>query len=228
MSQPTQRRRRRSVVLAGLLGTTVLAVTAGLSLGGFSAGITNPTNSYSSGTVVLKEAAGATTCFSTGTGTTVTAANTANCTTIDDFGGPINQGPGSAVTTQVLNLTNVGTINGATFTLTPAACASAAAANTSPYVGTDTAGFCGHVDVTIQNDTTGTPSCVYPAGAGACPALSTANNLTTLGASPALSLGALAAGATDKFTVKTQIDSTTTNADQGLTASVPFTWTLNQ
>ncbi len=97
MSQPTQRRRRRSVVLAGLLGTTVLAVTAGLSLGGFSAGITNPNNNFSSGTVVLKEAAGATTCFSTGTGTTVTAANTAACTTIDDFGGPINQGPGSAV-----------------------------------------------------------------------------------------------------------------------------------
>jgi hypothetical protein len=228
MSQPTQRRRRRSVVLAGLLGTTVLAVTAGLSLGGFSAGITNPTNSYSSGTVVLKEAAGATTCFSTGSGTTVTAANTANCTTIDDFGGPINQGPGSAATVQTLNLTNVGTINGSTFTVTPSACTSAAAANTSPYAGTDTAGFCGHVDVTIENDTTGTPSCVYPAGAGACPALSTTYTLTTLGASPALSLGALAAGATDKFTVTTKIDATTTNADQGLAASVPFTWTLNQ
>jgi hypothetical protein len=227
MSQPTERRRRRSVVLAGLLGTTVLAVTAGLSLGGFSAGITNPTNSYSSGTVVLKEAAGATSCFSTGAGTTVTAANTANCTTIDDFGGPINQGPGSAVTTQVLNLTNVGTINASTFTVAPGACTSAAAANTAPYAGTDAA-FCGHVDVTIQNDTTGTPSCVYPAGAGACPALSTTYNLTTLGASPALSLGALAAGASDKFTVKTQIDAATTNADQGLAASVPFTWTLNQ
>lgn len=228
MSQPNPRRRRRSVVLAGLLGTTAFAVTAGLSLGGFSAGISNPNNTYSSGTVVLKEAAGATSCFSTGAGTTVTAANTASCVTIDDFGGAINQGPGSAATTQVLNLTNVGTINGATFTVAPSACTAAAAANTAPYAGTDTAGFCGHVDVTIQNDTTGVPSCVFPAAAGACPALSAANTLTTLGASPALSLGALAAGSTDKFTVKTQIDASTTNADQGLAASVPFTWTLNQ
>jgi hypothetical protein len=227
MSQPTTRRRRRSVVLAGLLGTSVLAVTAGLSLGGFSAGITNPTNSFSSGTVVLREAAGATQCFSTGGGVTITAANTANCTTIDDFGAPINQGPGSPVNSQVLNLTNLGTINGATFTVAPGACASAAAANTTPYTGTDAA-FCGKVDVTIQNDTTATPSCVYPAGAGACPTLSSANTLATLGASPALSLGALAAGASDKFTVKTQIDASVTNADQGLTANVPFTWTLNQ
>jgi hypothetical protein len=228
MSQPKERRRRHSVVLAGLLGTAVLAATAGLSLGGFSAGITNPTNSFSSGTVVLKEAAGATSCFSTGGSTTVTVANTANCTTIDDLGGVINQGPGSAANSQVLNLTNLGTINGATFTVAPGACASAAATNTAPYVGTDTAGFCGKVDVTIQNDTTGTPSCVYPAGAGACPALSATNTLATLGASPALSLGALAAGATDKFTVKTQIDASVNNADQGLTASLPFTWTLNQ
>jgi hypothetical protein len=228
MSQPTQRRRRHSVVLAGLLGTTVLAVTAGLSLGGFSAGITNPNNSFSSGTVVLKEAAGATSCFSTGAGTTVTATNTAACTTIDDFGGAINQGPGSPVNTQVLNLSNVGTINGATFTVTPSACTAAGAANTAPYAGNDTAGFCGKVDVTIQNDTTGTPSCVYPAGAGACPALGSTKTLATLGGAGALSLGALAAGSTDTFTVKTQIDASATNIDQGLAATVPFSWVLNQ
>jgi hypothetical protein len=226
MSQPTQRRRRRSVVLAGLLGTAVFAVTAGLSLGGFSAGITNPNNNFSSGTVVLKEAAGATTCFSTGAGTTVNAANTAACTTIDDFGGPINQGPGSAVQTQTLNLSNVGTINGATFTVAPSACTSGAAANTAPYIGTDLA-FCGKVDVTIENDT-GTPKCVYPVLAVACPALSSANTLTGLGGAGTLSLGALAAGATDTLVVKTQIDSSVNNADQGLSATVPFTWTLNQ
>jgi hypothetical protein len=228
MSQRNSRRHRRGAVVAGLLGTTMLAVTAGLSLGGFSAGITNPTNTYSSGTVVLRENAGATNCYSTGGGTTITATNTANCTTIDDLGAAVNQGPGTGTTTQVLNLTNLGTINGATFTVAPAACTAAAAANTTPYSGTDTAGFCGKVDVTIQNDTTGTPSCVYPAGAGACPALAATSTLATLGASPALSLGALAAGATDKFTVKTQLDASATNSDQGLTATMPFTWTLNQ
>lgn len=228
MSKPTMtRQRRRSVIVAGLVGTAVLAVSAGVSLGGFTAGISNPTNTYSTGTVVLKEAAGATTCYSTGTGTTVTVANTASCTTIDDFGGATNQGPGSGTTTQVLNLTNVGTINGSTFTVSPSACTAATAGGT--YTGADTSGYCGKVDVTIENDTvSGSPSCVYPAGAGACPALATAYNLSTLGSSSALSLGSLAASGTTKLTVKTALDASATNADQGLTANVPLTWTLNQ
>jgi hypothetical protein len=226
MTQPTPRRRRRSVLVAGLLGTTALAVTTAMSLGGFSAGITNTNNTYSSGTIVLKEGVvgSPTTCFSTGTGTTITATNTANCTTIDDLGGAINQGPGSAATTQNLTLTNAGSIDGATFTVTPGACTAAIGGGT--YAGTDTAGFCGKVDVTVYNSTAN--KCLYPAGAGACPALAATSTLTGLGTSGALSLGSLAAGATTGVTIKTQMDTTATNIDQGLTASMPFTWTLNQ
>lgn len=224
MTQPNPRRRRRSVVLAGLMGTTVLAVTTGLSLGGFSAGINNTSNTFSSGTVVLKETAGTTSCYSTGTGTTVTATNTANCITIDDLGGAINQGPGSAATTQALTLMNVGSIDGATFTVTPGACTAATAGLT--YTGSDTANFCGKVDVTVHNDTAN--KCIYPVATGACPALAATSTLTGLGSAGALSLGALAAGGSTNLTVKTQLDSTATNIDQGLTASMPFVWTLNQ
>jgi hypothetical protein len=64
--------------------------------------------------------------------------------------------------------------------------------------------------------------------AGACPALSNTYTLTSLGASPAISLGALAAAGSKKVTFKTQLDSTATNADQGLQGKLAFTWTLNQ
>jgi hypothetical protein len=227
MSQPTSSRRRRSVVLAGVLGTAVFAVTAGLSLGGFSAGINNTNNNFSSGTVVLRETAGATNCYSSGVGPgTITVANTQNCTTIDDLGGAVNQGPASAVQTQNLTLTNLGTINGSTFTVTPGACTAVAAGGTGGWSGADTAGFCGKVDVSIFNTTSG--NCVYPAGAGACPALANTKTLATLGTAGALSLGALNAGASDALVVSTQLDSTASNSDQGLTAGMAFNWVLNQ
>jgi hypothetical protein len=226
-------RRRTAVVAGGLLGTALLAVTTAVSLGGFTSTIVNPTNTFSSGTVVLQESNGTTFCDSTGyagpvagPGGSITAANSGNCTTIDDLGAPVNQGPGSAANTQTLSLKNVGTINGSTFTVTPAACAAVAATGTGGYNGTDTAGFCGKVNVTIFNTTTG--NCVYPAGAGACPALSNTRTLSTLGTAGALSLGALNAGSTFSVVVTTQIDASATNIDQGLKATIPFTWQLNQ
>ncbi len=221
-------RRRTAVVAGGLLGTALLAVTTAVSLGGFTSTIVNPTNTFSSGTVVLSESNGVTTCDSTGgsgAGGTITATNSANCITIDDLGGVVNQGPGSAANVQTLTLKNVGTINGSTFTVAGGACAVGNATNTNGYNGADGA-FCGKVNVTIYNTTTA--NCVYPAQVGACPALSNTRTLATLGTAGPLSLGALAAGATDSVVVTTQIDAGVTNIDQGLKASMPFTWNLNQ
>lgn len=221
-------RRRTAVVAGGLLGTALLAVTTAVSLGGFTSTIVNPTNTFSSGTVVLSESNGVTTCDSTGgtgAGGVITATNSSNCVTIDDLGAPVNQGPGSAANTQTLTLKNVGTINGSTFTVAGGACAVTNATGTGGYNGADAA-FCSKVNVSIFNTTTG--NCVYPAGAGACPVLSNTRTLTTLGGAGALSLGALAAGATDSVVVSTQIDASATNIDQGLKATIPFTWNLNQ
>jgi hypothetical protein len=221
-------RRRTAVVAGGLLGTALLAVTTAVSLGGFSSTIVNPTNTFSSGTVVLSESNGVTICDSTGgsgVGGTITATNTNLGCAIDDLGAVVNQGPGSPANVQTLTLKNVGTINGSTFTVTPAACVVANATGTGGYNGADPA-FCSKVNVTIANTTTG--KCIYPVLATLCPALSNTSNLSTLGASPALSLGALNAGSTDTVVVTTQIDAGVTNIDQGLKATIPFTWNLNQ
>ncbi|MHB1717692.1 MAG: hypothetical protein ACYCV5_10255, partial [Acidimicrobiales bacterium] len=73
-----------------------------------------------------------------------------------------------------------------------------------------------------------TPSCVYPAGTGACPALSSTYTLATLAGHAALSGTGLGAGATGSYTVSLELDPSATNADQGLTATVPLTWLLSQ
>src|ERR1017187_9460361 len=87
-------------------GVAVVALgsTTALTLGGFSAGVTNPTNTFSSGTIQLEEGIAATTCFSTGTGTggSVTAANSGTCSTLNDLGAALSQVPaGTAVSTTV-------------------------------------------------------------------------------------------------------------------------------
>jgi len=213
---------------AGLLGVALMSLTASLTLGAFSATVVNPTNSFSSATIVLQQTAGSTTCDSTGGTNSITASNSYNCTTIDDLGAAVNQVPGGSAVSQALTLKNVGASGASTFTMTPGACAQQASAGAAPYSGTSV-DFCNDIDVTIQDDTvTGSPKCVYPSGSSACPALSSSYTLNTLGAASAFSLGALAAGASDKYTIKTQLDSGVDNTDQGLTAKLAFTWSLTQ
>ena len=86
--------------------------------------------------------------------------------------------------------------------------------------------------MTIANTTTGaTDKCVYPTQAGVCPALANTYNLSTLAAQTfnAVPLSVIAPAATATYTVTVQLDSAlATNADQGLTATVPFTWSISQ
>jgi hypothetical protein len=218
---------RRRGILAGVAASLLLMTTAFATLSGFTATVVNPTNTFSSSTLILKETQGATNCDSTGATSTVTVANSYNCTTINVLGGGANAAPGSTVTTSTIVIKNDGTLNAATFTLTPAACTAAANAATTPYAGAGTATFCSHVNVTVEN-TTGT-ACLWPVAATACPALANTTNLSTLGSHAAFSIGTLAAGASTTLTIKTQLDAAVaTNADQGLTAQMQFTWALGQ
>jgi hypothetical protein len=218
---------RRRGILAGVAASLLLMTTAFATLSGFTATVVNPTNTFSSSTLILKETKGATNCDSTGATSSVTVANSYNCTTINVLGPAANAAPGSTVTTSAITFKNDGTLDAATFTMTPAACAAAANAATTPYSGAGAATFCSHVNVTIEDTTTTT--CLYPAGAGACPALANTTNLSTLAAHAPFSIGALAAGATGVITVKTQLDAAVaTNADQGLTGTMQFTWALGQ
>ena len=225
-------RQNKRGLVAAAAATGALALTATFTLGGFSAAIANNANAISSATIQLEEGSGATTCYSTGTGSggTVSAADSSNCG-INLLTGTLDQVPGGASLSTTITLTNVGNHNATVANLVAGACAAAAASDDTNYEGSDTAGFCGKVDVTIGNNTSGaTDKCVYPAQAGACPALANTYTLaslagTTFNATP---LSALNAGASATYVITAGLDSTATNADQGLTATIPFTWSISQ
>jgi len=208
------------------VATAALAMTAVVTLGGFSATVANPSNNFSSGTIQLKEGVGATTCYSTGTGAggSVSSANTNAACAGDDLGGKLLQVPGGAPQATTITLTNVGNVAAATSNLLAGACSQAASADDGGYVGSDAA-FCGKVDVTVNNNTTS--KCVFPVAAVACTAPTNANTLASLAAQN-LTLSGLAAGASATYTVTVQLDTTATNADQGLTATIPLTWSITQ
>jgi hypothetical protein len=216
-------------------GVAVVALgsTTALTLGGFSAGVTNPTNTFSSGTIQLEEGIAATTCFSTGTGTggSVTAANSGTCSTLNDLGAALSQVPAGTAVSTTVTLTNAGNVATTGASLAASTCTAAAASNDSGYIGSDTAGFCGKVDVTVANTTTGaTDKCVYPTQVLACPTVSSATTLASLAGQTfnAVPMSPLAAGASATYVITAQLDTTATNADQGLTATIPLTWSITQ
>ena len=223
----------RRGLAAAIVSMLALGAIAGVTLGGFSASIDNPTNTISSGTIQLKEGVGATTCYSTGTGSggTVTASNTGTCSTINDLGAALDQVPAGTAVSTTVTLTNVGNTATTGASLVTTACTAAAASDDDSYVGSDTAGFCGKVDVTVANTTSGaTDKCVYPTQTAVCPSLSNSNTLaglanTTFGTVP---MSPLAAGGVATYVITVQLDTSATNADQGLAATIPFTWTITQ
>ena len=88
------------------------------------------TRTFLSATIQLEEGTGATTCYSTGTGSggTVSAANSSNCG-INILTGTLDQVPGGAGLTTTITLTNVGNHNATVASLVAGACAAAAASD---------------------------------------------------------------------------------------------------
>jgi hypothetical protein len=221
-------------LLASLAAVAALGLTAAYTLGGFSATINNSVSTFSSATIQLEEGNGVTTCYSTGTGAggSVPASNTNAACGINVLTGTLDQVPGGAALTSTITLTNVGNKAASVASLVAGSCASAAASDNAGYTGADTAGFCGKVDVTIANTTAAaTDACVYPTQVAACPALSNTYNLSALATAGTFNttpMSALAAGASATYVVKVQLDASATNADQGLTATLPFTWSISQ
>ena len=220
-------------LVASLAAVAALALTTSLTLGGFSAGISNSTSTFSSATIQLEEGNGTTTCYSTGSGSggSVTASNSNTTCTINALIGTLDQVPGGTALTTTLTFTNAGNHNATVASLVTGACTQATASDANAYIGSDVS-FCNKVDVTVANTTTGaTDKCVYPTQAAACPALSNTYNLSLLAGQTynAVPLTVLAAGASATYVVTVQLDSgVATNADQGLTATLPFTWSIAQ
>jgi hypothetical protein len=228
------RERNRLALAAGLVGSAVLALTTTASLGGFTASITNTGDKAQSGSLLMQEqvtptGGTTTTCLSTGTGAAIATNANAACAA-NKFGALTNAAPGGSSFSTVV-ITNQGSLPANTFsmgvgtcTATPTAPAGAIATN----VGSDTAGFCGKMDVTIEDDTAAA-ACVYPAGAGACPALSNTYNLASLAtfapvATPVALTAPLAAGAGRTYKVTVGLDASATNADQAMAATQPITF----
>jgi hypothetical protein len=233
MSIPRRVRVNKRGLVASLTAVAALATTATYTLGGFSAGIANSSSTFSSATIQLEESNGSTTCYSTGSGSggSVTATNTNSSCTINALIGTLDQIPSGTALTTTLTFTNVGNHSATVASMVTGACTTAAASDANGYVGSDTAGFCGKVDVTVANTTTGaTDKCVYPTQALACPSLSNTNTLAGMASTTfnAVPLSTLAAGASATYVVSVQLDATATNADQGLTATEPFTWSISQ
>jgi hypothetical protein len=226
-------RKTLSVLLA--VGSTVgIALSLTAALGGFNAAITNPTNTFSSGTILLKEVAGSTTCNSTASVGQITTNANANCTAnlFNDVGG--NNAPAGTAVVSTVTLTNIGSIAASSFTMSPAACTAAANTATSPYFGSDTANFCGKVDVTVASGVGTSAICIFggttvPVTGGCTAPASSGGTLATFGAHAAFSLGTMAAlTGTTVLTLTTQLDTSATNIDQGLTATVPASFLLTQ
>jgi hypothetical protein len=222
----------RKGLAAAIVAVVALGATAGMTLGGFSATIENPTNTFSSGTIQLEEGVASTTCFSTGTGTggSVDSANTGTCSSEDDLGAALDQVPGGTPVSTTVTLTNVGNVGTTASELAAGACSAAAAADDDAYVGADTAGYCGEVDVTVANTTTGaTDACVYPTQVAACPAMSNTYTLASMASTNFTApMSPLAASASATYVITVELDPGATNADQGLTATIPLTWSITQ
>ncbi|MDA8275102.1 MAG: hypothetical protein M0029_06940 [Actinomycetota bacterium] len=233
------RRTRRAGLVASLVGVAALGLTAATTLGltSFTAQV-GGTGTYQSGTLVLaKQVGSGAPCLSSSNAAgSITTNIDATCPG-SDLGSVATGGPGTTATTTV-TLTNEGSVAATSgLALTTGACTATGAPDAaSPLVplatGSDTTGFCGKVDVTIE-DLTGTVSCLFPAGAGACPAPSNAGGtLATLAAKTTPLAASLAPGASEQLQITTMLDdgATTgaTNADQGLVASMPMTYTLAQ
>jgi hypothetical protein len=209
-----RRPRRWQPLIVALVAAATLAVTTAVSVAGFSAQVVNNANTFSSGTMQLKESNGSISCYSTGSGAggTVSATNSANCA-INKLVGSLDQVPAGTPLTTTITMSNVGSSNASLESLVMGTCSAAASSDDNGYVGSDTSGFCGKVDLTIGI----TGKCVYPANATtACPA--TPTNAGTLGAvagttftnssTPPLTL--LTAGSSQAYTFTAMLDSNQT------------------
>ena len=197
------------------------------TMSGFDASITNNANSAGTGSVLMTETSGATTCYSNGASGTASITTNANTCAINKLGGNLAMSPGTQSTVTV-TITNSGTLPVSTaFTLTPGGCSQSS--NGSP-AGADTS-FCGVVDVAIWDSTDG--KCIVPGSAGSSQGAcvpSSSNTLTSLGTS-AINLkattGDLAPGGTRTFSIMTEIDPVNaTNADMDLQVSDNLTWSF--
>lgn len=226
---------RTKKTLITLLVIGALATIGAGTYATFTAQTTNSANTFATGTIVLKDGTGGSACFSTGAGTDTTTNVNSSCAAIVSLSG---MAPGVPATPTAWQVSNDGSLDGATLSLLPGTCSSANNA-TDTYHGTGT--ICTVLDIYIQEvDNTGANvSCLYPAGAGAC-AFNDANTVSTLTTNPisgglkkkgtaGTGSGATwVGGDTRYFKIGLQLQGGAGNTYQGRLATFDLTWNLSQ
>ncbi|GGF42510.1 hypothetical protein GCM10011519_15440 [Marmoricola endophyticus] len=182
----------------------------GASLSGLTATITNSTNTAASASMAITETSGSSTCKSYDT--------TATCADINKYGGtgtPLT--PGGSQSTKV-TFNNVGQVAVGTSTLTPAACTASstgATGSSTPTTPNTSAGnLCSVLQVKIYQSASASGTPIYTGSAA--------------GLTSAISLGKLAAGASQDYTFVVSLPADATTAVQGQSVSQALTWSFNQ
>jgi hypothetical protein len=221
-----------SLVIVGAATTTLGSGT----FASFSASTTNPTNTFATGTIVLSNTKGvATSCFSTGGGTTDSNSN-GTCSSLFTLS---LQKPGDSGFVD-LTLKNEGTLNATSLvTYASQTCDNSDASGTS-YHGSGLP--CASIQLYVQeytsdanrtaNTTTG-GVCQYGVASGSACSFDATKTLATFASSypsssTTLSMGSLAAGASRYLRIYLQLPSSATNAMQGRQAAFGFTWSIAQ
>jgi hypothetical protein len=210
--KPKHNRRRftAGALITGVIGAALLTVSMTGTLSGFVASITNSTNTAATGTLVMEEkTTGGTpvTCLSTDGGSVST--NAATCSTINKFGGSTTMVPGGPASVTSLTIKNTGTVSASTFTLVPGA---TCAQSSNGTVNGSALDLCSKLNVVITSGA----STVF---SGTAATLAGATTAITMPAAPA-------SGVSVPFTISVQLAATAGNTYQGLSASLPLTWSF--
>jgi hypothetical protein len=209
---PHRRRLTPLALITGVVGAVILAFSMNSSLAAFTAQIVNTVNTAAEGTLIMTETGPGTTpavcTSSSGTNGNV-GTNSANCATINKYGGSTTLVPGQTTNTTV-TITNSGTSPAASFTLAPGTCT-----QTGTVTGSAT-DLCTQMGIVITQTVGGTTTTVTPA----------ASTLTSIAGTTIALANPVAAGASVTFNFRVTLPVGSGNAYQGLQANQQLTWTF--
>lgn len=210
-SLSSRRRLTGAAVATGIAASLALALSLGTSLSGFLATITNTTNTVATAAMAITETSGGSTCNSYDT--------TANCTTINKYGGTaVPLIPGGSQTTLV-TFTNSGTVAVGAATMKGGTCTATAravtGASTPTTPNTDPGNLCSQLVLNVYKGAT-TTTAIFT------------GPLSTYQTAAATALGTLAVGAVQDYNFVVSLPAGAGNAVQGQQVSQPIVWTFNQ
>ncbi|GAA4672126.1 hypothetical protein [Frondihabitans cladoniiphilus] len=195
-------------LVVSVVAVAGLALSGSGTFAGFTASVTNGTDSAGAGTLVMQESSAGHTCTSV-QGTTVSL-DSSTCSAVNKLGGDLAMPPGRTVVTTI-SIANIGSVAAGTFALEPEGpCTQAATAAGDPGSATD---LCARILVTIRSGST----TVFE---GSAQALGTAK------ASDLRMPAAPSVGEALPFTFSATLDPTAGNGYQGLGASLPLRWSF--